>query len=1496
MKTLTLSLFLLTNCLAFSQQLAPFSKNNIQGFKENKGQVRDQYWLPRNDVKYYGEWSGLSCHFKQSGMHYTLTKNEGTIASKLDASVKHESITDLNQVSSFRVDIEWLNANQNATIEAIEPFSSFEHYYNVPEGNQPALYVKTYNKIVYKELYKGIDLVWFTNENGQPEYDFVLAPGADFHQIQIQINGGSLLTNNQNELIIKTPFGDIIEGGLKVFQNNKLLSSKWIVQNGVVTLAIENHKPELAMVIDPPVRVWGTYLGGNQLDIAFNTGLSENNTILFSGTTASTNNIATSGSHMNTYAGGVYDAFFSKFYDDGSMIYTTYYGGNNTDEGGGIGIDQQYNIYFSGYTNSSSNIATPGVHSSNLNGQVDGFLVKFDQNGIRTWGSYFGSAVDDFLQSIAVVQSTGEVYITGYVVNSSTGQDGYLAKFTTGGQLLWRSNINGSGQDRSFVVKINEQNNPFIAGWTTSTSNISTVGTFQPTYQSNTDGFIMSYDSSGTKNWGTYFGGSSSDQVFGLEVSDNVIYIAGVTSSTTGIASTGAFKTTKDVGQDGFVAAFNLNGTRIWGTYYGGNSTDQIWRVERKESRIYVGGITESTNNIATTDGFLTTKSGGVDAFIAKFSISGMREYATYYGGLGSESFYLLEVDQNLNIYFGGQTASTSGIATVNGYQTALGANTDAFFAQFRDCARIRPQIINNGSDTFCVNQNVQLTAQFLNAVSADSIIWFADSLNGSAIGFNQIINFPATKSMKIYAIAFNICGRSEHYDSISIVVKPDTMPSLAPSLLNTRTCIGDTIRLSSGNSDTTNQYSWTGPAGFTSALANPIRPSIVVAFAGAYSVRAISSKGCVNVASVNVGLSTMPTAVSNSPICEGDSLRLFAVNANIQNWAGPNGFTSFLRNPTIKTIDSTFSGIYSATMVSNVGCTASVNLQVSVSAKPIVDITNKANWCVTDTVRLTAISNGTTYTWSGPNGFASTQLNPTVLGNFRVNGGKYKLQATSAGGCANADSFNLSLSTLPIANIVTSVCSGDTIKFRTFNANNLTWTGPSGFVSSDSIVRIPNASSINTGAYKVVMSNGGVCFDSLSFSLNVNPRPVLAIATDTAICTGDTMSVAAVSGLTSYAWSGPAGFTWSMSSFTRVNVQPNFSGFYRLTGVGVGNCSSRDSVFVRVNLRPQVAIVSNTGVCEGDTLVLNTNQPFASYNWVGPSDLQSNNRQVTVLNASKVYEGNYRLTVVDSNGCKNTTEQQVQIRRAIRPANLATNAPICAGNTLSLAAGGTGIVSTKWTSPTNGIYTGSQAFVPNVQLGDNGFFALQTIDQNGCVFDTTVSVNILALPAITAASNGPVCRGGTLELVAIKTDNGTALWRGPNGYATTALNPMRANMQFGDSGYYTITFTNTSGCANSDSVMVQVVICASVEEQIQSKPISLYPNPSTGFVTIELPLNHNVDTIELFSMDGKLAQTIGVAQGEAQVNSQLGLANGLYLVQFSNGNTVHRGKLLIAK
>ena len=133
----------------------------------------------------------------------------------------------------------------------------------MPDGVEPALFVKQYESVTLKGLWPGIDLRCYSTD-GTLETDWLVAPGADYSQIQFEVKGAELRTDDAGNLIMSTPFGEIREGGLKVFQAGQQLEAKWVISpldgevpGGVVSFEVRGHNPMLAMRIDPMCRFGG---------------------------------------------------------------------------------------------------------------------------------------------------------------------------------------------------------------------------------------------------------------------------------------------------------------------------------------------------------------------------------------------------------------------------------------------------------------------------------------------------------------------------------------------------------------------------------------------------------------------------------------------------------------------------------------------------------------------------------------------------------------------------------------------------------------------------------------------------------------------------------------------------------------------------------------------------------------------------------------------------------------------------------------------------------------------------------------------------------------------------------------------------------------------------------------------------------------------------------------------------------------------------------------
>jgi len=326
----------------------------------------------------------------------------------------------------------------------------------------------------------------------------------------------------------------------------------------------------------------------------------------------------------------------------------TYYGGSNYDIGNSIATDATGSIYATGNTYSTSGIATIGAYKTTysagiFNFYTDAFVVKFNSSGLRQWGTYYGDTALEYGQGITT-DRTGNVYFTGRTAS-------------------------GSG--------------------------IATPSAYQPVYAGDTDAFIVKFNSSGVRIWGTYYGGSGADYGMGIATDSNANpLLTGFTNSTSGIATTGAYQTAFGGGYwDAFVAKFDSSGgLRRWGTYYGGPLWDEGHGiVSDSVTNVWVTGFTQSATGIVPNgDGsaFQSVYGGNQDAFMVKFDQGGNRLWGTYYGGTGWEEGNGVAIDARRNAVFIGSTSSTSSIATIGAYRTIFaggigGGISDAFLVKF---------------------------------------------------------------------------------------------------------------------------------------------------------------------------------------------------------------------------------------------------------------------------------------------------------------------------------------------------------------------------------------------------------------------------------------------------------------------------------------------------------------------------------------------------------------------------------------------------------------------------------------------------------------------------------------------------------------------------------------------------------------------------------------------------------------------------------------------
>ncbi len=387
--------------------------------------------------------------------------------------------------------------------------------------------------------------------------------------------------------------------------------------------------------------------------------------------------------------------------------------------------------------------------------------------------------------------------------------------------------------------------------------------------------------------------------------------------------------------------------------------------------------------------------------------------------------------------------------------------------------------------------------------------------------------------------------------------------------------------------------YVWTGPNGFTSTQQNPTVAGIAIpAMSGTYQVTA-NLNLCTNLSQTTiVEVVPFPTALApsnNGPVCEGSSLDLIAatITGATYSWTGPNGFTSSQQNPTVDTnATGSMSGAYLLTASVN-GCSSVPDTTIVIINLAPTGLQPNSNGpiCEGASLDLSASSiAGASYSWTGPNGFISTQQNPTVnaLATAAMNG-NYEVTATLNGCTSVAEATTVTVNAIPTAPIPSSsgpVCENSTIDLSatTIAGATYNWTGPDGFTSSQQNPTL-NATSASGGNYEVTATVNGCTSLSASTSVAVNAIPAAPLVSNNGpVDEGYNLTLSATTIVgASYLWTGPDGFTSTLQNPIVSNAATlAMAGNYFVTVTLNGCTSEADSTLVIVNTTVGVADLMN--------------------------------------------------------------------------------------------------------------------------------------------------------------------------------------------------------------------------------------------------------------------------------------------------------------------------------
>ncbi|URC12725.1 T9SS type B sorting domain-containing protein [Flavobacterium sp. B183] len=1107
----------------FTFQLFSQNTNQSIGFKENKGQIIDQKGKPNTEVKYLLNSTGLNVQLKKNGFSYDVYEVKKTPRRQTPKTAKtlphlipekdNEENPEFDVEYTFhRIDIDFVHSNSKVEVITEQKSKDFDNYYNVPNKPEGITGVYQFKQITYKNIYPNIDVV-FTIPNDPKkvvEYNFIIHPKGKISDIQLKFNGAETdLVDNKIQMNVRfgkmeetLPASWIEEGNSK----REIAVGYRKIKKNVYGFDSTNPVNGKTIVIDPvPVRLWGTYYGGEKTDSASSI-FTKDGFVYMAGATYSTNNIASSGAYQNiNISTWDYDAFFTKLNSDGTRVWGTYFGGLYADVIRKIKVSNNDNIYIAGYTLSRTNISTPGSHQPNpghpLYNSYDGFLAKFDSNGMRKWATYYGGQDYDAIQGLTI-DPNENLFISGETdsstnigtigsyqpsINSNLSPfgnlyvDAFIAKFSSNGVREWGTYYGGSNKDAFFDSELDSNGHILFLGITHSNDNIATSNTHQELISSSEpDGFLVKFDLNGNRIWGTYFGGKKAEYFVTLKIdSFNNAYCFGETESTSNISTPGVFQEnyiqSSLTKRSGCIFKFDTNGSKLWGTYFfpetlGGSVT--------KNGSIYFTGRVES--------GFLPTpnvyQSTGGRSYLVKFNTTGQREWATYFGGEGADNAFITEVDNHSNIYLSGITNSKTGIATAGTYQQNLYPDTnfytlntgDAFLVKFKDCNSITTASSNS---PICIGKLLELKAS-----GGTTYSWTGPN------GFTSTDQNPTiTNVTRANSGDYNctILGGGDCDDTKKITVIIGDIEAPVPNILTLPIITGDCNTLINTIPTATDTCAGT----ITGTTTAPLSYS----FPGTYSIVWNYNDGNGNSSTQNqtVKITNQPLPIADSPqtfcIQQNATLASIQIAGNNIKWYDAQTAGTLLSNTTLLQNGLT----YYATQTIN-GC-ESERIPVTVNIQNTAAPTGDANqpFCTGQNPTIANIqTNGNAVKW-----YDSLHNGSLLVETTNLTDGKTYYASQTINGC-ESPRFGVTVSIVstpsaPTGNANPQFCKSEnaTLKEIQIIGQNIKW-----YDTSFSAGALPNTTLLENKTY----------YASQTIGCESDRTPILVQVNDTALPTGN--------------------------------------------------------------------------------------------------------------------------------------------------------------------------------------------------------------------------------------------------------------------------------------------------------------------------------------------------------------------------------------------------------
>jgi gliding motility-associated-like protein len=1475
----------------------PGSRDDL-AFIANAGQYNDALdSTDHSDILYCLNDGGMNIYFTKHGVFYRIMKKVYLSDEQWDSYVEKNNLRmpdddDKGKRSHaiwkrINIKMSWAGSNSdNVEIIGEEKTHNYFNFYR-PDINKDKIIgnVAGYKKLLYKNVYPGIDVEYIIHPESGIKYSLILHQGADPSAIKMEYSNADL-SIDKGDVILSTEAGKVTDhkpftyvGELNL-EGKKVGSAFEKINNNTIGFKLDGNRGVVTetTIIDP----WtngGTGTGLSNFGTCIPEDVAVDGTatnVIVNGNESNLN--GTSGDNItNSYSVATgalnwsLDMYSNYEYDDPQFQ-------------GDVQADNAGNIYM-----------TPGIAYNNKNGDWYNTVSLNSAGNVLRWGSTkAGTSANNDFETWTLTFDCGRanLYQSGGGLMIPAGGGTYNPEYNF--PASEPINIANGSEGALYTSPAPTHFGEIIASCYSPRDTM-----YELVADSNVNGAYATAYTTGAHNY--------------------IILVHPATGAIIGYAPTG-YQYQDGSAKSGWSTGSNGIGASCFYVY----TTDGL-RLDQRS--LQTGNLIK---RVAIAGG---DSAQALSVFTGNYDINGYPIYDDYAGHInsgiafdscgdvyvGGQSGTIYEYDENLNLL------TTITIPGVTGavYDIAHGADQKLY--------------VTGGSTTKSGGFVAQVNLGACNGLPvAFTGVTCASPNSGTATANPQFAGPPFTYIWSGGAAAGKttqtVTGLSAGTYTVTATGSPQcptvfretatvTIPSpggptasITSSTNPTCTTTGSATASASGGSGSGYTYAW-APSGGNSATANGLG-------GGTFTVTVTDGSGCTGTTTVTLPNPVAPTltVTATSPtICQGQSTQITASGATGYTWSSPSGG---LTNTTFDTTTASPSVTTTYSVVGTFGTctTATQTVVVNVNASPTVNIaaSPSASICSGGSATLNA-SGGSSYVWSDGSTTSSITVSPTTTTTYTVTG-------KSAAGCSNSSSTNtqvITVTTTPTVSVTPpspGVCPGGSINLTASGATTYLWntgsttdtiwsqpsatttytvTGTNGtctdqktvIVTVGAIVTNVTASSGSTtcsgvpdtltatGAtnyvwyngstnsviyvtpqvdttYWVIGTSGSGCSDTGKITLTVNPTPTLTVSSSAvanAICAG-TSAVLTAGGASTYLWT-PGPFILN-PTYDTTTVDPNATTTYQVVGT-TGTCKDSSTIVITVNPLPTgiTASASSLSTCSGRADTLSATGA-TTYVW-NPGALPGS--PVAVNPATS---GWYTVTGTAS-GCSDTASVYVtvNITPTITISLSVTGNTLCPGQSVTLTANG-GAATYQWS---NGATSSSITITPTVDS------IYSVIASNGVCNDTSAQqpVNIYPALSVTMVSDS-VCFGKT-ALVSVSASGGNPgysySW---NNGATTGVSSITVS-PLGNVTSYTCSVTDACGTTVTDSAILTA---------FPAPNISFSENPKV------IPGGQFVGFVNTTTNANAYAWTFGNGSSSAEANPVVQyLDSGMYFVTLIASN-----------